>query len=195
MGNHRLWGMRCYLSGAMDRVPDNGKQWRERITPYLEHLGTIVLNPCRKPIYLDPEMEERDNRINLKKTGQYDVLANNFRKIRGVDLRLTDMADFLIVNLDTEVHACGTYEEMGWANRMKKPILVRCAQGKEGTPDWIFGMIPHQHIFGTWKELKGYLHHIHSDNIVDDMRRWIFFDYSQLVPKISIEESEHAVDL
>ena len=56
--------------------------------------------------------------------------------------------------------------------------------------DWVFGMIPHQHIFSQWEDLMEYLYHVHSDDIVDDMRRWIFFDFSKLVPKISIEESE-----
>ena len=195
MGNHRLWGARCYLSGAMDRVPDRGTQWRERITPYLEHLGVIVLNPCRKPIYIDPEMENRVVRRKQKKEEDSDSLMQDMKRIRSIDLRLTDMADFLIVNIDMEVHACGTYEELGWANRMKKPILIRCAQGKEHMADWIFGMIPHQHVFGTWKDLKEYLHHIHSDENVDEMRRWMFFDYSILVPKISVEESEHSADL
>ena len=47
------------------------------------------------------------------------------KQIRPVDLRMVDICDFLIVNLDLEVHATGTYEELYWANRCIKPILVR----------------------------------------------------------------------
>lgn len=195
MGKHNLWGMRCYLSGAMDRVPDAGKQWRDRITPFLEHLGVIVLNPCSKPIAMDPEMENREVRKKLKDDGDYDKLSEFMKKIRTVDLRLTDMADFLVVNIDMDVHICGTYEELGWANRMKKPILIRCAQGKKNVADWLFGMVPQKHIFGTWKDLKLYLHNVHSGVDAEEMKRWIFFDYSLLVPKVTVEESEHEVDL
>ena len=30
---NRLEGMRTYLAGAMDRVPDEGVVWRDRMTP------------------------------------------------------------------------------------------------------------------------------------------------------------------
>ena len=46
---------------------------------------------------------------------------------------MVDICDFLVVNLDLDVHATGTYEELYWANRMKKPILVRIEQGMEHT--------------------------------------------------------------
>lgn len=32
---NNLQGMRTYLVGAMDRVPDGGIQWREKITLFL----------------------------------------------------------------------------------------------------------------------------------------------------------------
>ena len=35
----KLKGMRTYLAGAMDRVPDGGTGWRNRITPMLKSLG------------------------------------------------------------------------------------------------------------------------------------------------------------
>jgi len=57
------------------------------------------------------------------------------KQIRPVDLRMVDICDFLVVNLDLQVHACGTYEELFWANRMKKPVLIRIEQGIEHTPD------------------------------------------------------------
>ena len=198
MGNHRLWGMRCYLSGAMDRAEDGGKQWREEITPDLERLGIVVLNPYCKPIYVDvdPKIKDKKFREGLKQEGQYNVISKSYGRIRSLDLRLTSLADFLIVNIDMDIHLCGTYEELCLANGEGKPILIRCAQGKEHMADWVFGMISHEHVFGEWGNLIDYLHHVHSDaEGVYDFGRWIFFDYSQLVPKISIEKSEHLVDL
>ncbi len=47
---NRLDGMRTYLAGAMDRVPDGGVGWRNRITPMLKSLGVTVFDPCDKPI-------------------------------------------------------------------------------------------------------------------------------------------------
>jgi hypothetical protein len=182
---NRLWGMKTYLIGAMDRVPDGGVVWRDRITPPLEELGVVVLNPCDKPIDIGLEdIEKREYRESLKEHGQYDQLAAEVKQLRVVDLRMVDMADFVIMNVDTSVHMCGSYEEDSWANRCKDPVLVRCEQGKVGCPDWMFGKIPHLHIFSEWEELLDYLRHVDADENVNHMKRWMFFDYTRMMPKV-----------
>jgi nucleoside 2-deoxyribosyltransferase len=97
------------------------------------------------------------------------------KTIRAVDLRLVDMSDFLIVNLDINTHPCGTLEEIFWANRQKKPIIIHMEQGKNQTPDWLFGTIPHQMFFSTWDEIKQYLVHIDTSENIDTHKRWYFF--------------------
>jgi hypothetical protein len=69
-------------------------------------------------------------------------------------------------------------EELFWANRMKKPILVRVEQGKRNAPDWLFGTLPHQLIFSTWNEVVTYLRHVAKDEYVDHLRRWRFFNFT-----------------
>jgi hypothetical protein len=89
-------------------------------------------------------------------------------------LRLVDISDFLIVNLDLDIHPCGTYEEIFWANRQKKPIIVHMVQGKQNAPDWLFGTIPHQMIFSTWDDIKNYLENIHNNPDIISYNRWYF---------------------
>lgn len=186
----RLWGMRCYLIGAMDRVADNGVGWRRRITPFLDKMGVVVLDPTNKPIDIGLEdIENREYRNKLKSMGLYDELSKEIKVLRVIDLRMVDMSDFLIVNLDTDVHACGTYEESSWANRLKNPILVHCEQGKDGMPDWMFGKIPHHHMFSNWVDMCKYLWDVHTAVRVDTYRRWMFFNYHQMMPKVTLEES------
>ena len=98
------------------------------------------------------------------------------KNIRAVDLRLVDISDFVIVNLDLNVHPCGTLEEIFWANRQKKPIIIHMVQGKQQTPDWLFGTIPHQMIFSNWDEIKSYLSYINLSENIDNHKRWYFFD-------------------
>lgn len=174
---HRLKRQRVYLAGAMDRVKDRGAGWRESITPFLESLGVIVFNPISKPT--DVGLEDNDThaiKVKLKSMERYDELTSIMKTIRSVDLRLVDISDFLIVNLDLDIHPCGTYEEIFWANRQKKPIIVHMVQGKSRTPDWLFGTIPHQTIFSNWEEIKNYLNHIHSSENIETHRRWYFFN-------------------
>ena len=174
---NRLKNQRVYLAGAMDRVPDRGATWRDSITPFLEELGVVVFNPIRKPTEIG--LEDHDTHMvktKLKEKSRYDELSAMMKTIRAVDLRLVDMSDFLIVNLDLEIHPCGTYEELFWSNRSKKPILIHIEQGKQNMPDWLFGTIPHNWFFSDWQELKNYILHIHKDKNIDLQNRWKFFN-------------------
>lgn len=174
---NRLKNQRVYLAGAMDRVPDRGNGWRDNITPFLETLGVIVFNPIKKPTSVGQEDEATHNqKLKLKKEHNYSDLSKLMKTIRSVDLRLVDISDFLIVNLDLDVHPCGTYEEIFWANRQKKPIIVHMLQGKEHAPDWLFGTIPHEMIFSSWEEIKTHLLQINSDLYINTFNRWYFFN-------------------
>jgi hypothetical protein len=176
---NRLAFNRGYLCGAMDRVADGGVEWREYIMSALVDLKILWLDPTNKPISLGIEdIENRQHRHFAKQKGDFDAVCLEMRQIRSVDLRMVDIADFMVVNIDVSVHACGTYEELFWANRMMKPILVRCAQGKRDAPDWLFGTLPHRLIFSTWDEVIAYLRHVAKDEHVDHLKRWRFFNFT-----------------
>ena len=174
---NRLKNQRCYLAGAMDRVADRGATWRDSITPFLTDLGVIVFNPITKPTEIGLEDQESHNiKTKLKRQHRYDELSSMMKTIRAIDLRLVDISDFLIVNLDLDIHPCGTYEELFLCNRSKKPILIHIEQGKENMPDWLFGTIPHNWFFSGWEELTKYILHIHEDENIDLQNRWKFFN-------------------
>jgi nucleoside 2-deoxyribosyltransferase len=173
----RLNNQRVYLAGAMDRVLDRGTGWRDFITPFLENLGLVVFNPLKKPTDIGKEDNETSTlKKYLKLNHRYDELSSLMKHIRSVDLRLVDISDFLIVNLDLDTHPCGTLEEIFLANRQKKPIIIHMVQGKQQAPDWLFGTIPHQMIFSSWEDIKDYLNHINCSQNIDDHKRWYFFN-------------------
>jgi nucleoside 2-deoxyribosyltransferase len=175
--NNRLKYQRVYLAGAMDRVSDRGNGWRDNITPFLQDLEVVVFNPIKKPTSIGAEdAETHKHKTELKKYQKYEELSQLMKTIRSVDLRLVDISDFLIVNLDLDIHPCGTYEEIFWANRQKKPIIVHMVQGKQSAPDWLFGTIPHEMIFSSWEAVKTYLLHIHNDVDIRRFNRWYFFN-------------------
>jgi nucleoside 2-deoxyribosyltransferase len=174
---NRLKNQRVYLAGAMDRVADRGVGWRESVTPFLTELGVVVFNPISKPT--DIGLEDHDThqiKTKLKQMCRFDELSSMMKTIRAVDLRLVDISDFLIVNLDLDIHPCGTYEEIFWANRQKKPIIVHMVQGKQNAPDWLFGTIPHEMIFSSWEEIKSYLTKVNSSVEINTHNRWYFFN-------------------
>ena len=125
---------------------------------------------CKRGLVFDPEQ-----RIGLKQLKEFDKLSSIMKEIRNVDLRMVDISDFLIVDLDLEIHPCGTYEEIFLANRQKKPIIIHMVQGKSKAPDWLFGTIPHDLIFSEWNHVKDYLNYINSSHNIDSLNRWYFF--------------------
>lgn len=167
----RLSGMRTYLVGAMDRIPCGGTVWRNKIMPHLSALNISVINPCDHPL---EQVSVRDSITDLKQSGNFADIRKQFGQIRNIDLRCVDVCDFIIAHVDVNVHACGTYEEIVTANRQKKPVLIWCEQGKSQAPNWLFFMLPHEHIFDNMDALLEYLNQINSQNDILDLDRWIF---------------------
>lgn len=174
---NRLKGSKVYLCGAIDRVKDGGVGWRNDLKPFLHKHGMIDYDPCDKPTEKGVEDTEIRKEIErLKSIGAYRTIRDTYGDIRHIDLRMVDETKFLIVNLDIEHHACGTYEELFWANRCKKPVLVHVEQGKNAAPNWLFFALPHEFIFDDWDNLKEYVRHIDEDEKIDDLGRWVFFN-------------------
>ena len=175
---NRLKGMRGYLCGAMDRQADGGAGWRIDIQRELASLEIYFLDPTHKPIEIGIEDVETRVFVNeMKMAGNYDAVVPQMRAIRNVDLRMVDISDFLVVNVDLECHACGTYDELSLANSQKKPAIVHIEQGKENVPNWLLGMLPHEMIFSTWNEVHQYLRHIAHDPVIKHFKRWYFFNF------------------
>lgn len=176
---NRLRGMRAYLCGAMGFTLDNGMAWRQMIGDHLRSdFDVTVLDPTNKPIDIGAEtLENKEHRLSLKEAGAWDQINREMKIIRCVDLRMVDISDFSIVNVDISVYTVGTWEEVTLANRQKKPIIFHIEQGKRCCPDWVFGMVPHQFVMDEWSDVLEYLMHVDSDPLVEHMKRWYFFNF------------------
>jgi len=163
----------------MDRAPDAGVGWRRNLQYTLNDLGIRWLDPTQKPIHVGVEDGvSRRLRGEAKTSGDFVAVVREMKTIRCVDLRMVDICDFLIVNLDLDVHACGTYEEIFLANRQKKPIFVHIEQGKKKAPDWLYGTLPHNYFHSTWEELYAHIRAVATDPTFQDTTgRWYFFNW------------------
>lgn len=185
MKANRLAGAKAYLVGPMDRIADGGVEWREDISTFLWNMKCGVLNPCKKPMRgVDESSEAREWRKFLKqKAGEgyssaADALSQMMKNIVGSDLRMVDLANFIIMYIDTDVHMCGSYAEQTHACLQKKPVIICCKQGKWGVPDWLWGICKHQLFFNNWDEVKRYITHINEDDekTIDTLNKWVFLD-------------------
>jgi hypothetical protein len=159
----------------MDAAPDNGSQWREKITPCLESLGMIVYNPLHKPIDIGrEEISDKEICNKLKGEGRFEELSKEMHVVRCVDLKCVDKCDVVLVNLDTSMQICGTYEEIFWANRLKRPVIIMCPQGLTAIPNWLYGTLDYHLFFDNWDNVKQYFINI-SNGIINN-KDWRIFD-------------------
>jgi len=174
---NRLKHARCYLAGAMEKDETNGLEWRQAIQTALADLQICWLDPTHKPTDIGREtLNTKKQLFRARQAGDYDAIAKLMKVIRCVDLRMTDISDFMVVNLDPDVPTFGTHEEIANGNRQKKPIIIHMIGGKERTPLWLLAMLPHQLIFSTWEEIHHYLRHVAYDAVIDRLNRWYFFN-------------------
>ena len=178
----RLKDMLCYLSGPMDRVTwTEATDWRNRIKEFLVDINVGILDPCDKACSFGVENERiRENIEALKEKEGYNEIQEMMKPVCAIDLRMVDIAHFLILYLDLDVHMAGSYNEAFLAVNQKKPVLIMCKQGKQNIPNWLFGVVPHEMMFSDWIELRSYLNFINSGEEVKHMNRWRFLDMDHI---------------
>tara|TARA_Y100000310_G_C20668395_1_gene808903 strand:- start:1501 stop:2127 length:627 start_codon:yes stop_codon:yes gene_type:complete len=171
-----LTGALCYLVGPIDYAPDQGTGWREELIHQCNDvwkMGIKFLNPTDKVEGLKQEVDEEQDKVNMfKKNQQWDELSMFMKPIIRGDHRCIDLSDFIVVYIDKDIHACGSYFEFQSALHEKKPYFVLVKGGKAQAPSWLFGILDHNYMFGSLKELVESLckHHVGDIPLSD---RWV----------------------
>lgn len=134
-----LEGSRVYLSGPMDfvasRVEEKRNGWRNRIGQFLRPMGVTVFDPWNKPEVTGmPEYGKEDEFTSkARETWTYAMspkgrrtraqLCDGFFPTLHIDLRMTDLSDFLVAYCPTNVYSVGTVHEIVMATLQHKPVL------------------------------------------------------------------------
>jgi nucleoside 2-deoxyribosyltransferase len=182
---NRLSGMRCYLAGTIEKSKDDGVGWRRQASAALNNLGVVVLDPTNRPCrltYATSTSEEQAFLKRLRQERNFDVVAKCAQEIVHQDLRMVDVADFLVVRIDASVPTVGTIDEFATASNQKKPIFLSCEQGIIGMPLWMFGRVGKDWRKSMYETLEDSLEAIKqiatcSDAELDaliDRKKWLF---------------------
>ena len=179
---NRLKNTLVYQSGPMDRVSwKQATSWRDDIKPFLFSKGIGVLDPCDKACAFGVENESTKETIQkLKQQKNYKQIREIMKPICAIDLRMVDIAHFVILYIDLDVHMTGSYHEAFVAVNQKKPVLTMCKQGKENIPNWLFGVIPHEMMFSNWEELRKYIYDVDTSENPKHYNRWRFLDMDHI---------------
>ena len=147
-----LKGTRCYLAGGMENI--DGMGWRETAKGRLKGMGVIVFDPYYKP-FLSSASEDNNARDIMAKQREeggwknWDAISDRMKRVRRDDLRLCDIVDFAIIQVDPKVASWGTAEELFTLNAMKKPIYIWVEGGIKRCPFWLFGTVKVEVIHDT----------------------------------------------
>lgn len=163
---------RTYLVGHMQYA--NGRDWREYVESELQPLGVVVFNPYKKPFVKDVN-EDEESRARLcqnMEDGHYSDVAKRMKQIRSYDLNLVDRSDFIIAHLLPDIASWGSAEEIVTAIRMKKPVFISMEGGKNKTPLWMMGMLPHHYIYDKIEDVISMIKKIDLGEKEIDSDRW-----------------------
>ena len=128
---------RCYLSGPMDfvgsRVIEKYYGWRALLTPILRSFAIRVLDPWNKPAIRGHENYGQEGVLPNKEQYEADFWTNGATRVRferdfwetvHIDLRMTDLSDFVIAFVPTNIYSVGTVHEVIVARQQQKPVLM-----------------------------------------------------------------------
>jgi hypothetical protein len=195
---NRLAGMLTYLVGPMEQEVNRGSEWRVEITAFLQkRLSVGVLNPCDKPASGENVAEDYNlyTKINSTKVAarqhelrgeieNANILYESAHKLCQpfvrYDLRMVDIAHFIVMHVNPDIHMCGSYGEQAVATLQRKPVIVFCPQGKDRIPNWLYGILKPEMFFTCMDEVQNYLLHVAYDHEVDDLNRWRFIDMNKV---------------
>lgn len=131
-----LAGTRAYLSGPMDfvgsRIVEKYLGWRALLFPILRALGITVLDPWNKPPIRGHEEYGVEGVQPSKAQYESDFWENPATRARfekdfwetvHIDCRMTDVSDFLISFVPTNIYSVGTVHEIVLARSQFKPVL------------------------------------------------------------------------
>ena len=129
-----------YLSGPMDFVASREEErrngWRTRVTDFLKIMKTTVYDPWEKPEVSGMKHygKEDEFTVGAREQWTYDQdvkgskiraeLNEEFWPTLHIDLRMTDLADFLIAYCPTNIYSVGTVHEIATARLQHKPVLL-----------------------------------------------------------------------
>lgn len=162
---------KTYLVGPLERS-DDAVSWRTKVKKSLEKIEVISFDPTSHPYLLDIDEGKQDSLIEIRNTGNLNLLEEKMKQIRRFDLGMVDRADFIVAYIDPETQTWGSIDELVHAEGMNKPIFMCVEGGKRKCPLWLFSLVSHRYMYNSVDELLDKIEKIDSGEIEIDSKRW-----------------------
>jgi nucleoside 2-deoxyribosyltransferase len=165
---------KVYLAGNMENCSDDyASGWRSYVAESLKDLGIKCLSPL-DTMFINQPLETEEHRkllMQYRQNEQYDSVSEYMKGVVQKDLRLIDLSDFVIVNLEISKFTCGTIHELVVAIQQKKPVFMAVGDKKK-CPLWLLGTLNHNYIYNHIDEILKTIQDIDSGKHTIDLRKW-----------------------
>lgn len=171
---NKLKNTRVYLAGNLENnASTNSITWRETVKRSLSPRGITILTPIEKMFTADlPEDDWNQKRIKeWRQNEQYEDVHLYMKEVIRKDLRLVDLSDFFIFNIDVSSPTYGTVHELVLASQQRKPVFI-CVGNKKMCPLWIMGLFPSENIYNSIDEILSQIRMIDEGDIPINPRKW-----------------------
>ena len=160
------------MAGNLEYTSD-AENWRDRMEASLTEMGVTVLSPI-KPMFDFQEAETPEFRRELleaRSSGDFSYVKERMKPIIERDLRLIDLCDFCVINLEVCKPTFGTIHELVIAEQQQKPIFL-IVRNKRVTPLWILGLLDSKYIYESQDEVISTLRGIDQGVIQHNPKKW-----------------------
>lgn len=84
--------------------------------------------------------------------------------------------DLLRAYEETQVHTYGTIHEIVVARQQRKPVYIVWEGGKSKCSTWLMWLVGHNHVFGSFEDLKSRLLEISTGQVEYNANDWLHLD-------------------
>lgn len=172
-----LYKTKGYLCGNLEYEQEGfTKEWRNYFKEKVKDMGITCFSPLDKVFKDFGEPETHGFQTHLKdalQRGEYQYVHEKMKVVRDRDLRMVDLANFLVTVINPNIPTIGTIDEVLTGLEQRKPVLmVIPGLGYKGLALWLTSYFkPHwvyDSIDGAINELKK----IDSGEIKLNLKYW-----------------------
>jgi len=168
---------KVYLAGNLEYGdPEDARVWRQFVTKEFNSRGITCLSPIKQNFVAEnfkPESKDfRDKQHDLLEQGYYWEVHNNMKPIVRQDLAMVDKVDFLFVVINPDIPTVGSIDEIGHANRLRKPVFITIEGGAKKMPLWLAGKICPKYWHDTIESAMQHVFDINSGEEEIDEKHW-----------------------
>lgn len=171
-----LYKTKCYLAGNLEFEEENvTKEWRNYFKEQVKPMGITCFSPLDKVFKDFGQPETYGFQKHLKEAlgrGEFDYVHEQAKIFRDRDLRMVDLASFVVCVLNVQRPSFGTTDEVLTALEQKKPVMLCISGGYKNIPLWLSAYFRKTWVYSDVDEMINMIKRIDSGKEKLNIKYW-----------------------